>query len=59
MDGYMEEANRHWDELKEKTIIVLPKKKAAYKKHMQLKGDFQTGKVFVLQNENSASAVKF
>jgi C-terminal processing protease CtpA/Prc len=23
---------------------------------MRLKGDFQTGKVFVLQNENSASA---
>jgi carboxyl-terminal processing protease len=37
-------------------MIVLPKKKATYKKHTRLKGDFETGKVFVLQNENSASA---
>jgi carboxyl-terminal processing protease len=41
-------------------LIVFTKiKKENTKKHTRLKGGFETGKVFVLQNENSASAVKF
>jgi carboxyl-terminal processing protease len=41
-------------------LIVLLKKKGKYKKtYATKKGGFETGKVFVLQNENSAPRVKF
>jgi carboxyl-terminal processing protease len=57
--GYMEEAIEIADEfLKDKQLIVFTKnKKGNIKKtYATEKGDFETGKVFVLQNENSASA---
>ena len=55
----MEEAIEIADEvLKDKQLIVFTKnKKGNIKKtYATKKGDFETGKVFVLQNENSASA---
>jgi hypothetical protein len=57
----MEEAIAIADELlKDKQLIVLQKiKKGKYKTYATKKGDFETGKVFVLQNENSAPRVKF
>lgn len=57
--GYMEEAIEIADEiLKDKQLIVFTKnKKGNIKKtYATKKGDFETGKVLVLQNENSASA---
>ncbi|TDE06476.1 S41 family peptidase [Flavobacterium hiemivividum] len=57
--GYMEEAIEIADEvLKDKQLIVFTKnKKGSIKKtYATKKGDFESGKVFVLQNENSASA---
>jgi carboxyl-terminal processing protease len=47
-------------ELIDKQLIVFTKiKKGKYKKHTRLKkGGFETGKVFVLQNENSSPRVK-
>jgi len=57
--GYMEEAIAIADEfLKDKTLIVFTKskKEAAEKMYATEKGSFETGNVFVLINENSASA---
>ncbi|SDZ85089.1 carboxyl-terminal processing protease [Flavobacterium gillisiae] len=57
--GYMEEAIDIADELlKDKQLIVFTKNKkgSIQKTYATKKGDFETGKVFVLQNENSASA---
>ena len=57
--GYMEEAIAIADELlKDKQLIVFTKNKrgATQKTFATAKGDFQNGKVFVLINENSASA---
>lgn len=57
--GYMEEAIDIADELlKDKQLIVFTKNKKGniQKTYATKKGDFETGKVFVLQNENSASA---
>jgi carboxyl-terminal processing protease len=54
--GYMEEAIDIADELLKDKQSFYQNKKGSIQKNMQLKGDFQTGKVFVLQNENSASA---
>jgi carboxyl-terminal processing protease len=56
----MEEAIATDELLKDKQLIVFTKiKKENTKKHTRLKKGFETGKVFVLQNENSASGVKF
>ncbi|PKB16311.1 S41 family peptidase [Flavobacterium sp. 5] len=57
--GYMEEAIAIADEfLKDKTLIVFTKsaKEATEKTFATEKGSFETGNVFVLINENSASA---
>lgn len=57
--GYMEEAIAIADEfLKDKTLIVFTKssKEATEKMYATEKGNFESGKVFVLINENSASA---
>ncbi|WP_414000005.1 S41 family peptidase [Flavobacterium sp. W1B] len=57
--GYMEEAIAIADELlKDKQLIVFTKNKKGkiQKTFATKKGDFETGKVFVLINENSASA---
>jgi carboxyl-terminal processing protease len=57
--GYMEEAIAIADEfLKDKTLIVFTKskKEATEKMFATEKGSFETGNVFVLINENSASA---
>nr|WP_315195097.1 S41 family peptidase [uncultured Flavobacterium sp.] len=57
--GYMEEAIGIADEfLKDKTLIVFTKsaKEATEKMFATEKGGFETGNVFVLINENSASA---
>ncbi|WP_348825611.1 S41 family peptidase [Flavobacterium aestuarii] len=57
--GYMEEAIAIADEfLKDKTLIVFTKskKEATEKMYATEKGSFETGKVYVLINENSASA---
>lgn len=57
--GYMEEAIGIADEfLKDKTLIVFTKsaKDATEKMYATEKGSFETGNVFVLINENSASA---
>jgi carboxyl-terminal processing protease len=57
--GYMEEAIDIADEfLKDKQLIVFTKNKKDYvnKKYATKKGSFETGRVFVLINENSASA---
>lgn len=57
--GYMEEAIAIADEfLKDKELIVFTKskKEVTDKTYATEKGDFETGKVFVLINENSASA---
>jgi carboxyl-terminal processing protease len=57
--GYMEEAIAIADEfLKDKTLIVFTKsaKEKTEKTYATEKGNFEYGKVFVLINENSASA---
>ena len=57
--GYMEEAIEIADELlKDKELIVFTKNKKGKvdKTYATKKGDFETGNVFVLINENSASA---
>ena len=57
--GYMEEAIAIADELlRDKQLIVFTKNKkgSTQKTFATAKGDFQNGKVFVLINENSASA---
>ncbi|REH00061.1 S41 family peptidase [Flavobacterium aquicola] len=57
--GYMEEAIAIADEfLKDKALIVFTKsaKEATEKMYATEKGSFETGNVFVLINENSASA---
>jgi carboxyl-terminal processing protease len=57
--GYMEEAIDIADELlKDKQLIVFTKNKkgSIQKTYATKKGAFETGKVFVLLNENSASA---
>jgi carboxyl-terminal processing protease len=57
--GYMEQAIAIADEfLKDKELIVFTKskKEATEKTYATKKGSFETGKVFVLINENSASA---
>ena len=57
--GYMEEAIEIADELlKDKELIVFTKNKKGKieNTYATKKGDFETGKVFVLINENSASA---
>jgi carboxyl-terminal processing protease len=57
--GYMEEAIAIADELLiDKQLIVFTKNKKGkiQKTYATKKGGFETGKVFVLQNENSASA---
>lgn len=57
--GYMEEAIAIADELlKDKQLIVFTKNKKGkiQKTFATKKGDFESGKVFVLINENSASA---
>jgi carboxyl-terminal processing protease len=57
--GYMEEAIAVADELlKDKQLIVFTKNKKGriQKTYATKKGSFETGKVFLLQNENSASA---
>jgi carboxyl-terminal processing protease len=57
--GYMEEAIAIADEfLKDKTLIVFTKskKEATEKMYATEKGSFEAGNVFVLINENSASA---
>jgi len=57
--GYMEEAIEIADELlKDKQLIVFTKNKKGriQKTFATKKGDFENGKVFVLINENSASA---
>ena len=57
--GYMEEAIEIADELlKEKQLIVFTKNKKGriQKTFATKKGDFESGKVFVFINENSASA---
>jgi carboxyl-terminal processing protease len=52
----MEEAIAIADELIDKQLIVFTKNKRKIQKTYATKGGFETGKVFVLQNENSASA---
>ncbi|MES2545048.1 MAG: S41 family peptidase [Bacteroidota bacterium] len=57
--GYMEKASAIADEfLKDKQLIVFTKNKKGRidKTYATGEGDFETGKVFVLINENSASA---
>jgi carboxyl-terminal processing protease len=55
--GHMEEAIAIADELLiDKQLIVLLKIKKENTKTYATKNGFETGKVFVLQNENSASA---
>lgn len=57
--GYMEEAIEIADEvLKDKQLIVFTKNKKGniQKTYATKKGIFETGKIFILQNENSASA---
>lgn len=57
--GYMEQAIAIADEfLKDKELIVFTKskKEPTEKVYATKRGDFETGKVFVLINENSASA---
>jgi carboxyl-terminal processing protease len=57
--GYMEEAIAIADELlKDKQLIVFTKNKKGniQKTYATKTGDFESGNVFVLQNENSASA---
>jgi carboxyl-terminal processing protease len=57
--GYMEEAIDIADELLKDKQSFYQNKKGSIQKNMQLKGDFQTGKVFVLQMRIVLQRVKF